>query len=364
VLAHCDGTDFGHMVLDHVEPSDRFLNIQVVIDHDDAYVFGSGPYRASAVYLARAPLATIADRSTWTYYQGGDSFGPGEASAAVLVDETHVGELSVRFHAGLGLWLMAYNSPGAPARGIHLRTAPAPTGPWSDATAIWQPEDGYQHYMHVPISVAGFDDGLGEPGREEDWGGEYGPYLVPQWFDGPGTPAGTHSIVYALSSWNPYTVHLIRTVLGDPASGATPPRPGDGLPPAVVENGDFASGTLDGWSASGDPFGTFVGGDGAHRMTTYSEDKGDAAIGRLWQDLTIDADTAELRFQLHGGRSRIRLLHGGDVVRMSHGRNQNDPDSPVRWQLRDYRGDTVRIEIVDEETGEWGFVGATGFTTQ
>jgi hypothetical protein len=364
VLAHAQGASFGTMTLDHQVPSDKFLHVSVVVDGDQAYVFGSGPYRKSAVYLARVPLATLANRDTWTYYLGGEGdaaqFGGDESSAAVLVPQDSVGELSVRRHPELGLWMMAYNAEGP--RGIHLRTAASPAGPWIDSTLIWKPEDGAQHYMHAAQSVVGFDDGLAEPGREEDPGREYGPYLVPEWFDRYPTPEGAFSIVYVLSSGNPYTVHLMRTVLGDPSLADQKPEPGMGFPKPVIDNGVFASGTLDGWSASGDPFGTFVDDEGQTWMTTFSEAEGDDATGSLWQDFTVDAATSELVFRVHGGGGpRVELVDGEDVVRVTRGRNQNAPAIEVHWQLREYRGKTVRLRIVDDQTGPWGFIGATGF---
>ena len=355
-LAHGTGLAIADLEVDHVVPSDRFINLSVVVDGDDAWIFGDGIYRASPIFLARVPLAEIADRAAWRYYPD-FADGAGEESAQPLIDVDCAGELSVRKQPQTGLWLMAYNC-GTPERGIHLRTATAPTGPWSEPHLILTPSMGYQQFMHAREADVGHDDGLSEPGRENEWGGEYGPYLVPEWFSSP--EPGVYSIVYTLSSWNPYQVHLIRTVMAAPGVAAEPPPRGEDLPPAQVQNGDFAAGTLDGWSGTGDPFGTYQDEAGNWRVTTYVG-PGDAATGTLWQEISVDAATSELRFFLHGGDARVELHHDGEVVRRSRGRRDNQGEVEVRWRLERYRGEKVRIVIVDDLTGAWGFVGARSF---
>jgi hypothetical protein len=49
------------------------------------------------------------------------------------------------------------------------------------------------------------------------------------------------------------------------------------------------------------------------------------------------------------------------VVRRSRGRRDNDVETEVRWQLAGLRGETVRVVIVDDLAGAWGFVGAGAF---
>jgi len=267
---------------------------------------------------------------------------------------------------------MTYNS-GSP-RGIHLRQAPAPWGPWSTPEVIFDPginaDHGYEHFMHADPAVAGHDDGIAERGREGEWGGEYGPYLVPAWFeDGPAP--GVHAITYAMSSWNPYAVHLMRTVLAVPGASATPPARGAGLAPAAIADADFSVDPYapgSGWSFSGDPFARWFGtlpngrGTAAWHVTTYGA-KGDATEGRLWQDFTVDAGTSTLAFAVHGGHAAVDLvrLSSGEVVRTTRGRDSNDQETQVLWQLAELRGETVRLEIEDALNEPWGFVSVTGF---
>ncbi len=93
--------------------------------------------------------------------------------------------------------------------------------------------------------------------------------------------------------------------------------------------------------------------------------KGTAAMGALFQDFTVDANTWAVRFLVHGGDGTVRLHRGQEIVRETRGRSghvpQNTPDTAVCWNLADYAGETLRIAIFDGQTGPWGFVGVTGF---
>ncbi|HEY8073675.1 MAG TPA: DUF4185 domain-containing protein, partial [Labilithrix sp.] len=160
-LAH--GPDLAHLVLDHDVATTKFQNVSVVAEGADAWIFGSGQYRASPVYLAKVPLAHIADRDAWRYLASG-AFVAGEENATPVADSACVGELSVRKHAALGAWLMTYNC-SAP-RGIVLRIATAPTGPWTDPRLVFDPGAiGYEKFMHARESVVGHDDGLSQVGN-------------------------------------------------------------------------------------------------------------------------------------------------------------------------------------------------------
>ena len=210
LLAHTSGLEFSKLELDHDVESENFINVSVVQNGADLWIFGSGAYRKSAVYLARVAVRDVANRSAWRYAPG---FGAGEACAQPLVPTDCVGELSVRRDPHSGTWFMAYNIDER--HGIALRTAPSPTGPWSAPILIFDPDRdrGYGVFMHGMNRDLGFDDGLSERGREEDWGCEYGPYLVPSWFERPAP--GVVALVYAMSTWNPYQVHLLRTWIAE-----------------------------------------------------------------------------------------------------------------------------------------------------
>jgi Domain of unknown function (DUF4185) len=361
VLAHTQGDAFGTWTLDHAAASDKFLNVSIVRDGAQLWIWGSGAYRRSSVYLARATPETLAERSAWTYWDGARAgaphFSAAEQDAQPVVQEDCVGELSVRRHAALGVYMMTYNC-GGPPRGIVLRTAADPAGPWSAPILVYEPDDGYQQYMHAKVSAVGHDDGLSDNGSEETWGGEYGPYLIPAWFSEPAP--GLHAIVYTLSSWNPYQVQLLQTVLAEPGADGAAPTPGAGLPPASLQNPNFEQGSLSGWTATGDSFRTYQEADGAWALTTYS-DLQDAAMGELAQTFTVDALTSSLSFELHGGHGTVSLYDGAALVRRSHARDSNDERVQVVWRLETLRGKTLRLVIEDHVSDPWGFISVSAF---
>jgi len=100
-------------------------------------------------------------------------------------------------------YLMLCNA--AMPRGITLRSAEAPWGPWSAGTVIFKPgrDNGYGHFMHIKNKT----DGLSDPNRAEEWGGEYGPYIMSRYTSGA---EGHCQIYYTMSTWNPYHVMVMR----------------------------------------------------------------------------------------------------------------------------------------------------------
>ena len=72
------------------------------------------------------------------------------------------------------------------------------------------PDLGYRHFMHA---VGG--DALSDPGRENDWGGEYGPYMIDRFTkkveSGTGRPQA--QIYFLLSTWNPYNIMLMTVTI-------------------------------------------------------------------------------------------------------------------------------------------------------
>lgn len=113
----------------------------------------------------------------------------------------------------LGLWLMLYNASSP--RGINARVANNPWGPWSDPVLIFDPSWpslGYGNFMHIADS----DDGLSDPGRCHEWGGEYAPYMIDRYTRAvsSGNPNALQAQVYfTLSTWNPYNVMLMTATI-------------------------------------------------------------------------------------------------------------------------------------------------------
>lgn len=193
VLAHTSGVVYepDRLIRDDVRDSDKFLNISAFNEGGTVWIFGSGHYRKSSVYLARVSEAELGKRDNWQYFQtmvnGVPKFGRGEESAAAIIISFCIGELSVRKHPELG-YLMLYNcekSDGQEVpRGIHLRRADQPWGPWDAPISIFDPnrDGGYGHFIHqkitpftiepgppgVVVPGVGYDDGLAEPGRHNN----------------------------------------------------------------------------------------------------------------------------------------------------------------------------------------------------
>jgi hypothetical protein len=381
-------------VLDHKVQSDKFVNISAFVQEDIVWIFGSGAFRQSGVYLAKASPSRISDRMSWQYYKGmrghDPEFSTDETSAQSLVDSRCVGELSVRRHSELG-YLMLYNCnvKGSLAYGVYLGRADHPWGPWDPPINIFNPDfdQGYGVFLHQKLSHVGYDDGLAEPGlhhvcmdcpchadkpvghevewREECWGGVYGPYLVPEWFSR--TSDGGYSIVYTLSSWVPYQVHLVRTILAK-RNDHKPQAPLQSLvtttPRSHLVNPNFADG-LHGWQSLGDSFVVLQDNEGHSRLTTYTPEKGSQATGTLFQDFTVDGTTKALGFWVHGGDATVRLYRGLNIVRETRGRSGHEPrrspETKVCWQLDEYAGETLRVAIFDDKREDWGFIGVGSF---
>jgi hypothetical protein len=205
---------------------DKFINVWPAFAADagqgaDLLLFGSGAYRKSNVYLAATAPDALAERGAWRYFAGTDAAGAPrwsdrEADAAPLLDQPDftpcVGELSVTWVAPLGRWLMLYNCM-AP-RGINLRLADRPWGPWSPATVLFDARrDGYCRFMHASWDDRRCDtvyDSMFGRARVRDWGGEYGPYVLAPFTTG--TP-GRATVYWTMSTWNPYQVVLMRSTI-------------------------------------------------------------------------------------------------------------------------------------------------------
>ena len=200
----------------------RFVNVSCVVADDvpglpfrgpALLVWGSGRYRASHAYRACVPLGAVEDRDRWRFLAGRDRAGrpawsEREADAAALFDHPEIGELSVTRNGPLGVWLMLYNA-GTP-RGINARVAADPWGPWSAPVLAVDPRGpgvGYGAIMHEP----GGPDRLSDPGREHEWGGEYGPYVIDRYTRA--RPGGGAVVYFVLSTWNPYNVVEMRVEL-------------------------------------------------------------------------------------------------------------------------------------------------------
>ncbi|MBN2024668.1 MAG: DUF4185 domain-containing protein [Pirellulales bacterium] len=179
------------------------------------YITGAGRYRQSSVALARAKLDEVLDRGAIRYFRGLDAAGQpqwseNENDAVMLFHHDVVGEHSLAYCPSVKRYVMLYNS--IRPRGIAMRWAVEPWGPWSDLEIVFDPygDRGYGRFMHVAGWFGSTADGLQDPGRAGTWGGEYGPYIMARYTTGD---AAGCRLYYTMSTWNPYQVVVMRTDL-------------------------------------------------------------------------------------------------------------------------------------------------------
>lgn len=154
----------------------NFGQVAIVPMDDYLYFFGIPGGRFGGVQLARVAPDQILEMSAYAYWDG-NSWAPGEASAAQTIVPAPVGELSVRWNSHYGKWVMMYLNENKYA--IVLRTADCLTGPWSEELTV----------------VTG-----------QEYPQLYAPFMLPKWNDGP-------EIYFTMSLFGPYNVSLMQTSL-------------------------------------------------------------------------------------------------------------------------------------------------------
>lgn len=164
-----------------------------------AYLFGTPNGRLGDGYLARVPETRVLDLAGYQYWTAAG--WAASADGAIPVMTGQVGELSVQYNEFLGRWVALHLDERRAA--VVLRTAASPTGPWTGGQVV---------------------------AHSRDHPGLYGAYLH---------PANDRELYFAMSTWGPYHVELMRLPL-------------DGLPldGNLAQNGGFEDwpGT---WQATG-----------------------------------------------------------------------------------------------------------------
>ncbi|HYD31894.1 MAG TPA: DUF4185 domain-containing protein [Azospirillaceae bacterium] len=186
-------------------------------------MWGSGSYRKSSPYLAFAPAGEVEDKAALRYFAGTDPktgapmWSREEADSAPLFKQACVGELSVAWNPYLNRWVMLYNC-GAPHSQILLRTAEKPWGPWSESQVLFDAErdSGFCRFLNAgsairPAAMGGDCQTVADPHNPATNGDPYAPYMISSFTKGV---AGGHSDIYfMMSTWNPYTVVLMKATL-------------------------------------------------------------------------------------------------------------------------------------------------------
>jgi len=202
-------------------PNGKFITPSLHTSGSDVMMFGLGAYRASDVYLATIPASSFDTGAGTRYFaglvNGQPTWSSSESAAVPVVAEKggpSIGNVSVIHSSTLGLWLMTYDggrqSPST--AGVYFTYAKDPWGPWAEPQLIFnQRRDGANgKFVHDPSITP--NDGLNGPtiGPNDPRttpGGSYAPYMIERFTRVSGS---TLSIYYALSTWNPYTIVLMR----------------------------------------------------------------------------------------------------------------------------------------------------------
>jgi Domain of unknown function (DUF4185) len=180
------------------------------------FIFGSGKYRESDVRLAFQPAREIENPSSICYFAGMDHAGQPtwscrEDDAQPLLGQECVGELSVSYNRFIRKWIMLYNCRIEDENRIILRTAREPWGPWSEPQIIFDAsrDKGFCHFLHRSWKLEKCDT-LSDSEREKTSGDPYGPYQLRNFATGRSRRT---TIYFTMSTWNPYTVVLMKSRL-------------------------------------------------------------------------------------------------------------------------------------------------------
>jgi hypothetical protein len=209
-------------------PNGKFVTTALRQSGDDVYIFGIGVYRGSDVYLSVVKAADFVSGARTRYYtgvvNGQPTWSASEADAVPVVRDNPlnlasytpgIGNMSVIYSNELRLWLMTYDSTRSTpeSRGFYLTYATEPWGPWQKPQLIFNgTRDGaYGTFIHDPRITP--SDGLIGPtiGPNDPVttpGGPYAPYMIERFLR---VDNGTLSIYYTLSTFNPYTIVLMRS---------------------------------------------------------------------------------------------------------------------------------------------------------
>ena len=217
-------TNGGHFIFDAVH-----------LYSSNVMMFGEGKFRASDVYLAAIPTDSFLSGAGTLYFTGLTNGQPTwsavETDAVPVVqdnptngppwpnDSPSVGNVSVAYPPGLGLWLMLYDGgktakPKTNYAGIYFTCAAQPWGPWSKPQLVFNSTRdnalGVFIYdpSHNPPGPAGptIDPAKNDPTNTP--GGPYAAYLIERFTR---ITNSTLFIYYTMATWNPYTVVKMRS---------------------------------------------------------------------------------------------------------------------------------------------------------
>jgi hypothetical protein len=207
-------------------PGGRFVFTALRASGSDVYMFGTGTYRGSDIYLSRTPASSFWAGTGTAYYAGRVNGQPvwstSEAAAVPIVRDNPqntanysptVGNVSVGYAPDL--WLMLYDGgrQSPTTGGFYFTYAKDPTGPWAAPQLIFSAsrDNALGAYIHNPN--ANPTDGLNGPvigpiDPTTTPGAAYAPMLLGRFTKVTGNSL---KLYYFNSTWNPYTVVKMRS---------------------------------------------------------------------------------------------------------------------------------------------------------
>lgn len=182
----------------------NFINIAALAQGNYVYLFGSGDYRNSDVYLARKRLSTLDTEGGFeTFDASSRTWVAANAPAAPIIESGGVGEASVQYFSQVGRYVITTQEPAPGGNFIMARFAEHVEGPWSAPVAVAQMEDPQFRTDHCCID----NDCSGKRLINCDAAGFYAPYMMP---DAILNPDGSFKVTFTMSTWNPYNVALMQ----------------------------------------------------------------------------------------------------------------------------------------------------------
>jgi hypothetical protein len=262
ILTHFDTTnlygpwDVASHRISSAADGGHFLHVSLVHHGDHVFMFGTGaPFRHNDVYLAKIRSRKdepYPHNNLWTgkeptrYFESFDGTNPptwktDESLAQPVVFDANpswttgdcatppcptIGDVSVQFNKKLGLWLMTFDGGRQidPATGLHDASvyfcyAKEPWGTWSPPVVIFNAaRDGaygtYIHNENPALGPTGGPEGpmIGSATPCFTQGGIYAPLMIEP-FTKVDLQHHKLTIYYTMSTWNPYTIVLMRSEL-------------------------------------------------------------------------------------------------------------------------------------------------------
>lgn len=178
-----------------------FVNVATEVSGAYVYLFGTGDYRTSPVRLGRKALASLDTPGGVELYDAAtDSWGTARGSPVITAPG--YGETSVRYFAAIDRWMFLAEDLSSGDR-VVARFAERPEGPWTDPPLVIHDNSQLTSSPYCCGTTCSTAQQIIHCGSA----GLYGAYLLPEVKVGP---SGTFTVLYTLSTWDPYNVVLMQ----------------------------------------------------------------------------------------------------------------------------------------------------------